>query len=68
MGEVMTHCSEWLCKPKFQEVTKIQTQRKLKKGSNLTVGRKDTSRMIVGLKVEDVKERNTLGGRKVAIK
>ena len=32
------------------------------------MGRKDTSRMIVGPKVEDTKGRDPLGGRKVAIK
>ena len=56
-GEVMTQPLGWLCKPNFQRVTKFQTQRRQKTRNTSTVGRKDTSRKIVGL-----------GGRKVEIK
>ena len=66
VGEMMTQPPGWLCKPNFRKVIKVPTQRRRRKGNVSIVGRKDTSRKIVGLKVEGAKGRDPRGGRKVA--
>ena len=56
-GEMMTQPLGWLCKPNFRKVTRVLTQRRWRRGNVSIVGRKDTSRKIVGLKVEGMKGR-----------